>query len=264
MADETLIRINDLAYNYAPGAPALDGFSFSVKRGERVGLVGRNGAGKSTLFLCMAGILEGFSGKIEIKGLSASNPKDLKEIRRALGIVFQSADDQLFNPTVLDDVAFGPRNLGVDRAEAIERSRSALECVGVTEDLFDRPPQRLSGGQKRRAALAGIMVMDPDILLLDEPCSDLDPAGRRSLLDLLANISCTQIVASHDLEMIRELADRVIVLDSGKVVGQGPTDEILADETLMKAHGLEVPYSLTCCHEHPSNVAIRKGLRHTH
>ena len=264
MSDETLIEITDLTYGYGPNGLALDGLALSVKRGERVGLVGRNGAGKSTLFLCMAGILDGFGGTINIEGMSPANPKDIREIRRRLGIVFQSADDQLFNPTVLDDVAFGPRNLGSSREEAMKRARSVLECVGLSEDLLDRPPTRLSGGQKRRAALAGIMVMDPDIFLLDEPCSDLDPAGRRSLLDLLASIPCTQIVASHDLEMVREIADRVVVLDAGRVVGEGPTDDILGDRDLMKSHGLEVPYSLTCCHDHPSNVAIRKGLRHTH
>ncbi len=161
--------------------------------------------------------------------------------------MFQSCDDQLFNPTVLDDVAFGPRNLGASREEAAQAAARALTDVGLPPDLHDRAPHHLSSGQKRRVALAGILAMDPDVLLLDEPASDLDPRGRNELIALLKRLGRTQLVAGHDLELIRQTCSRIVVLDGGAVVADGPTDAILSDAALMNAHGLEVPHSLRCC-----------------
>ncbi len=244
------IVIQDLSFSYDGRTPALDGISLAIDANERVGLVGPNGAGKSTLFLCLNGVLQGFKGRIEVDGLSPANERQLRELRRRIGVVFQSSDDQLFNPSVLDDVAFGPRNVGASREEAMRVATEALHRTGIPAELYQRPPNRLSSGQKRRVALAGVLAMAPAVLLLDEPASDLDPRGRSELIDLLDRIGGTQVIAGHDLEMIRRTCRRVVVLDAGRLVADGATDTILSDEPLMKAHGLCVPHSLKCCHSH--------------
>jgi len=261
MDNEQLVVVDSLSFSYEGGAEALRSVSFALHEGERLGLIGPNGAGKSTLFLCMSGVLQGFAGTIRVAGLSPSDRKDLPKLRQMLGIVFQSSDDQLFNPTVIEDVAFGPRNLGLDKRAAAQRAESALAKVNMAPETYERPPHRLSAGQKRRAALAGILAMEPRVLLLDEPASDLDPQGKRELIELLDRIDGAKIIAAHDLELIRRTCERVVVIDKGEIVGDGPADEILAEAELMEAHGLEVPFSLQCCQ---TCSDIYRGQAHTH
>ncbi len=247
MENQHLIVVENLSFSYEGGTEALRGVSFRLHKGERLGLIGPNGAGKSTLFLCMAGVLQGFTGTIRVGGLCPCDRKQLPKLRQLLGIVFQSSDDQLFNPTVMEDVAFGPRNLGLQKNAAEERARSALAMVNMPRETHDRPPYRLSAGQKRRTALAGVLAMEPQVLLLDEPASDLDPQGKKELIELLYRIDGAQIIAAHDLELVRKTCQRVLVIDKGQIVGDGPADEVLSDTELMESHGLEVPFSLQCC-----------------
>ncbi len=261
MEDEHLIVVENLSFAYESGPQALRGVSFSLHEGERLGLIGPNGAGKSTLFLCMSGVLQGFTGTICVDGLSPHDREQLPKLRQILGIVFQSSDDQLFNPTVIEDVAFGPRNIGIDKGVAEQRARSALAKVNMPPEIYERPPYRISAGQKRRAALAGVLAMEPRVLLLDEPASDLDPKGKKELIELLDRIDGAQIIAAHDLELIRKTCQRVVVIDEGEVVGDGPADEILSRTELMEAHGLEVPFSLQCCQ---TCADMYEGRSHTH
>ncbi len=239
------VKVSDVSYTYAGAIDALCGVSFKVERGKRTGLIGPNGAGKSTLFLCLLGLLPGFTGCIRVGELDVSSHGDLTELRRRVGLVFQDPDDQLFNPTVLEDVAFGPLNLGLSKEESAARSRESLKLVGVPAELFDRPPHRLSRGQKRRVAIAGILAMEPGLILLDEPTSDLDPRGRRGLADLLATLAPTMIIATHDLEFVLETCDNVVVMDAGEIVTSGEPRSIMSDREIMHSHGLEVPHSLT-------------------
>lgn len=240
MISETAIEVNELTFAHG-SRRALDGVSFRVSLGERVGLVGPNGAGKTSLFLCLAGVLRPQSGTMRVCGLDVRAER--RGLPRCLGIVFQDSDDQLFNSSVHDDVAFGPLNLGLEPGEVRKRVSEALQRVGMSGQEA-RVPMQLSGGEKRRIALAGVLAMRPEVLLLDEPTMFLDPRGRRELIGLLREVAGTQLVASHDLEFIRELCPRIMLLDGGKVIVDGPTDSILADSTLMNRHGLEVPWSL--------------------
>jgi cobalt/nickel transport system ATP-binding protein len=237
------IEIRELRFAYPQGPTALDGVSFTLAAGERVGVVGPNGAGKTTLFLCLCGVLRPAAEVLRVAGLDARDPDQRKGLPARVGIVFQNSDDQLFNATVLDDVAFGPLNLDLPPEEVRGRVAEALERVGMTGQE-QRVPFHLSGGEKRRVALAGVLAMRPQILLLDEPSMFLDPRGRRELLELLAALGGTQVIASHDLELILRLCPRVLVLDGGHLTADGPARALLADASLMEAHGLEVPYSL--------------------
>jgi cobalt transport protein ATP-binding subunit len=243
------IEVRRLRYGYRDAA-ALRGVDLTVEDGECVGVVGPNGAGKSTLLLHLNGILpdeppDEPSVFIDGEPLGRHN---LHEVRRKVGLLFQDPDDQIFSPTVLEDVAFGPRQLGLSKAEVQRAVASSLAQVRLT-GFEDRSPHHLSLGEKRRVCLAGVLACAPRILVLDEPTSGLDPRGRRELVDLLRTLSSTRIVASHDLEMIVALSSRVFVLDGGAVVASGPTAEVLADEPLMHAHGLEKPHALL--HRHP-------------
>ncbi|MFP5327094.1 MAG: energy-coupling factor ABC transporter ATP-binding protein, partial [Acidimicrobiia bacterium] len=211
-----------------------------VHRGERVALLGPNGAGKTTLVLHLNGILQPTAGSVAVGGLPVREP-NLREIRRRVGLLFQDPDDQLFMPTVADDVAFGPANLGVRGEELDQRVRAALEAVGMV-DAADRPPHHLSFGQRRRVAVATVLAMEPDILVLDEPSSNLDPAGRRELADILTSLDLTMVMVTHDLPYALELCPRAVILDAGRIVADGPTSEILADRALMAAHRLELPF----------------------
>jgi cobalt/nickel transport system ATP-binding protein len=241
--DPDAIRVQGLRYIYTGGRPALDEVSFSVAAGECVGLVGPNGAGKTTLFLCLCGILPTRAGMVQLAGLYPALPADRRRLPARVGVVLQNSDDQIFNATVFDDVAFGPLNLGMPADEVRRCVAESLAQVGLAG--FDaRVPFHLSGGEKRRVALAGILAMRPEILLLDEPSMELDPRGRRQLIQLLRGLPGTRLIASHDLEMVLELCRRVLVLDQGRLVADGDAREILANAALMDRHGLEVPYSL--------------------
>jgi cobalt/nickel transport system ATP-binding protein len=237
------VEVRELRFAYPQGAMALDGVSFTVGTGESVGLVGPNGAGKTSLFLCLAGVLAARSGEVRVCGLDVRDAAQRKRLPAHVGIVFQNSDDQLFSATVLDDVAFGPLNLGLDADEVRRRAAEALGRVGMLGHE-GRAPFHLSGGEKRRVALAGVLAMRPELLLLDEPSMFLDPRGRRELIGLLGGLGGTRVVSSHDLELVLATCPRVLVLDAGKVIADGPSGEVLADAALMEAHGLETPVSL--------------------
>lgn len=243
MSAELAIQVRDLSFAYPDGASALSALSFAVSAGERIGLVGPNGAGKTSLFLCLSGVLKPRAELLRVSGLDLRDPAQRKSLPTQLGIVFQNSDDQLFNATVFDDVAFGPLNLDLPPDEVRKRVAEAMERVGLT-GMEERVPFHLSGGEKRRVALAGVLAMRPSILLLDEPSMYLDPRGRRELIQLLHTLGGTRMIASHDLELILQTCDRVLLLDGGRLAADGPARQILADAALMEAHGLEVPYSL--------------------
>lgn len=243
MEAQPVIHVEQLRFSYPGGFTALEGVSFQVAERESVGLVGPNGAGKTTVFLCLAGVLGIEPGLVRLTGLDPALPAQRRQLPAKVGIVFQNSDDQLFNATVFDDVAFGPLNLNLPADEVRQRVAEALRCAGLT-GFEQRVPYHLSGGEKRRVALAGVLAMRPEILLLDEPSIFLDARGRRELIHILHTLPATRIIASHDLEMILETCGRVLLLDRGRLIVDGPAREILADAALMGAHGLEVPHSL--------------------
>ena len=237
------LTVEHLSHRYADGSVALEDVSFTLGAGESVALVGPNGAGKTTLFLRLCGVLSGKTGQTSVAGLDPADPGHRKKLPGAVGIVFQNPDDQLFSPTVLDDVAFGPLNAGATPSEAKSRARDALASVGLP-DAGERVPFKLSGGDKRRAAIAGVLAMRPSVLLLDEPSAFLDPRGRRDLISLLHSLPGTKLIATHDLDLVLEVCPRVLVLDGGKLVADGAAHAILAESELMARHGLEVPHRL--------------------
>ncbi len=237
-----IVEFRDVRYRYPDGTEALRGVSFRVTHGESVGIVGANGAGKSTLLLHMNGHLLPTSGAVTIGEVPLAKGTR-REIRRKVGIVFQNPDDQLFMPTVLDDVAFGPLNLGLSAEAAGERAADALRRVHAG-DLADKPPHHLSTGQKSAVAIASVLAMDPDILVMDEPAASLDPKGRRALITLLKGFAHSKIVASHDLDLILDVCARCLVIREGVVAADGPTAEILSDRELLEANNLELPLSL--------------------
>jgi len=232
-----------LTYTYPGGPTALQEICFQAAPGETIGLVGPNGAGKTTLFLCLAGVLPVSPGTVEVGGLDPGDKLQRRRLPTKVGIVFQDSDNQIFNTTVFDDVAFGPLNLGLPPEEVKQRVAEAVGRVGLT-GLERRVPFHLSGGEKRRVALGGVLAMRPDVLLLDEPSTHLDPRGRRDLIALIRSIEATRVIASHDLEMILQTFGRVLLLDAGRLIPDGPARALLADHSLMEGHGLEVPYSL--------------------
>jgi cobalt/nickel transport system ATP-binding protein len=211
-----------------------------VHHGERVALLGPNGAGKTTLLLHLNGILRPASGTVRVAGLEVSDSSAL-EVRRRVGLVFQDPDDQLFMPTVGQDVAFGPANFGVEGTELEARVGEALEAVSML-DALDRAPHHLSYGERRRVAIATVLAMKPEILVLDEPTSNLDPASRRELMEVLRELPITQLVVTHDLPFALELCPRALVMDEGRIVAGDVTVDVLSDEILMRAHRLELPY----------------------
>ncbi len=221
-----LVEVKDLAFSYPDGTRVLSGVSFRLTHGEAVALIGANGAGKSTLLLQLNGCLLPRAGTVRIGDLPL-NKETLPHIRRTVGLVFQDPDDQLFMPLVQDDVAFGPLNLGLPPEEVEQRVEQALATVGALH-LKMRPPYRLSGGEKRAVAIATVLAMSPDILVMDEPSSNLDPASRRALIEQLQAFEHTKVVASHDLDLVREVCRRTIVLVGGTVAADGPTAEVLS------------------------------------
>ena len=235
-----MIELRGVAYSYPDGRLALDGVDLSVAAGERVAVLGPNGAGKSTLALHLNGLLLASSGTVRVGGLEVAR-RTAGEVRRMVGMLFQDPDDQLFGATVAADVAFGPANHGLRGPELDARVAGALASVGA-EDLAGRAPHHLSFGQKQRVALAGVLAMEPDVVVLDEPTSLIDPAARTTLVGLLAGLTATLVVVTHDLPLALQVCDRAVVLDAGRVVGQGPTADVLADEDFLAAHRLALPW----------------------
>jgi cobalt/nickel transport system ATP-binding protein len=239
-----IVDLKNVHFRYPDGTDALNGITFRIVHGEAVGIAGANGMGKTTLLLNLIGHLMPSKGEISI-GEVTLNKTTKQEIRRKVGMVFQRTDDQLFMPTVYEDVAFGPVNLGLSLEKVDEHVKHALEMVGCLH-LSNRPPHRLSEGQKRAVAIATVMAMDPDILVMDEPASNLDPKSRRQLINLLKGFKHTKIIASHDLDLILDVCDRCMIIKQGKVIADGPAEEILLNEPLLKENSLELPLSRQC------------------
>ena len=239
---EYAVRITRLYYVYPDGTKALEGIDLDVMTGERVALVGPSGAGKSTLLLHLNGVLTG-TGTVRILG-KALDGGDMREVRKQVGMVFQDPNDQLFCPTVFEDVAFGPLNLGVPQEEIPTRVEKALRDVGLEQSMRHRSSHHLSLGERKRAAFAAVLVMGPAILALDEPTGNLDPRNRRHLIELVGGLPATLLLATHDLEMALALCPRLVVMDRGKIWADGESRALLSDAHLMEEHGLEVPLSL--------------------
>lgn len=239
--DDYAVEILDLNYSYPDGREALHGVNLTVNKGDTAGLIGHNGAGKSTLIMLLNGVFTG-RGTIKIAGLPLEK-KNLKEIRKSVGVVFQNPDDQLFMPTVFDDIAFGPLNFGLSSEEVKNRVDEVIKAMKL-EGFEDRLPHHLSTGEKKRVSIATVLSMRPSLIILDEPSSNLDPKGRRELIKLLKTIEGTKIIATHDLELVLEICNKVILMRKGQVVATGKTSEILSDEKLLDENDLEKPLSL--------------------
>jgi len=231
------IHARGLRFTYPNGVVGLDGVDLHVTHGERVAVLGPNGAGKTTLMLQLNALLKG-EGELEVAGLRAG--EDVRELRSRVGLVFQDPDDQLFMPTVREDVAFGPLNRGCSREEVEDRIAEALAAVRMQE-LADRAPHQLSLGQRRRVAIATVLAMRPSLLVLDEPSANLDPRTRRELMELLDRVERTMLVVTHDLPLAATLCERAVILSAGRIVADGPCPDILGDTDLLAAHDLELP-----------------------
>jgi len=238
MALEPLIALSDVGFAYAAGAAVLDGVDLAIAPGERVALLGANGSGKTTMLHLLVGLLRGWSGEVRAFGAVRRRPGDFHEVRQRAGLLFQDPEDQLFCPTVAEDVAFGPINLGHSRAEAAEIARRTLTSLGL-DGYDDRITYKLSGGEKRLASLAAVLAMAPDVLLLDEPTTNLDARARRQLLDALDPLDEAMLLVTHDLTLAGRLCTRAAVLGEGKIVADAPAEDVLADADLLAAHGLQ-------------------------
>jgi cobalt/nickel transport system ATP-binding protein len=232
------IEIENFSYKYPDGTAALDDINLTIEHGQSIALIGPNGAGKSTLLLAMAGFVTG-TGKVLVDGLQI-NRKNLKKIRSTLGSCLEDPDDQLFMPTLFDDVAFGPLNMGLDAEQVKERVANVLKTVGLA-DMADKAPHHLSAGQKRAAAIATVLAMSPKIITLDEPDGSLDPRNRNNLIKLLANLPQTLIITTANMDFAAAIADRVVLLDNGRIIADGEAEKIMSDSELMTTHGLETP-----------------------
>jgi len=235
---DEIIRLNNVTFIYPDGRRALDGINLTVRTGESVALIGPNGAGKSTLLLHLNGILPG-EGRVAVNG-EVITEDNVVEVRRTVGLVFQNPDDQLFSSTVFEDVAFGPLNLGWPEERITKAVNEALEKVGLT-GFAERAPHHSSFGERKRVAIASVIVMDPAVIVMDEPGSNLDPRGKWRLIDLLRSLPVTRIIATHDLELVEALCGRVVIMDAGRIAADGPTEEILGNRSLLAAHGLVKP-----------------------
>ncbi len=239
---EKSLEISGLAYAYPDGNQALFGVNLSINQGERVALLGPNGAGKTTLVLHLNGIIPTMQGQVRVAGelVDSKNAESIKSIRHKVGIVFQDPDDQLFMPTVGQDVAFGPYNAGLRGLELEKAVKEALELVGMSE-FIDRPPHHLSFGQRRRVAVATVLAMKPEILVMDEPSSNLDPAARRELAEIITSLNITLLMVTHDLPFAHELCQRAVILSAGVVAADDEISSVLANKQLLNAHRLELP-----------------------
>jgi cobalt/nickel transport system ATP-binding protein len=235
-----VVRIQDLSFSYPDGRQALVAINLDVISGEKIAVVGPNGAGKSTLLLHLNGILRG-EGQVQVAGLDLDD-ETVRAVRARVGLVFQDPDDQLFSTSVFDDVAFGPLHMGLPTDEVRKRVSRALEAVGMTGHE-EQMPHHMSLGERKRIAIATVLAMDPEVLVLDEPSSGLDPRARRNLIQLLRALPQTMLVASHDIRLVWDLCPRTVILDGGRLAADGPTVKLLQDEALMDHHGLEAPYS---------------------
>ncbi len=240
-----IVEAKNLSYIYPDGTVGLKDVSFRITHGESTALVGANGAGKSTLLLHLAGCLFPTAGFIQI-GDTKLTKKNIAQTCRAVGLVFQDPDDQLFMPTVLEDVAFGPLNLGMSKDEALRKSEEVLTVVGAAH-LVNRPSHKLSGGEKRSISIAAVLALSPDILVMDEPSSNLDARSRRNLISLLKSFEHTRIIATHDLDLAMEVCSRALLMHEGAIVADGPIDKIFNDEELLKIYGLERPLRTQIC-----------------
>jgi cobalt/nickel transport system ATP-binding protein len=249
---EPALAVSKLCFSYPDRPGVLQDVDLSVLPGERVGLIGPNGAGKTTLFLLSCGVLKPESGNIALFG----EPLAHRGFRPEIGMVFQNSDDQLFSPSVRDDVAFGPQNLGLSKEEIAARVEGALSITGVS-DLAQRPPHHLSGGEKRMVSIAGVLAMRPRLVIYDEPSANLDIRARRRLIRFLQASQETLLIASHDLELVLEVCGRVVLLDQGRIVANGDPRETMGDVALMEAHGLERPHSLV---PHAGSDHHRRGV----
>lgn len=236
------LRFDDVHYRYPNGYEALCGVSFRITHGEKVALVGANGAGKSTLLLHTNGLLMPSQGGVVLGGIALTR-RTLPLVRQSVGLVFQDSDNQLFMPTVEEDVAFGPSNMRLEPEEIRRRVTEALDAVGAL-DLRGESPFRLSGGQKKRVAIATVLAMEPSVLVMDEPTSNLDPRARRQIIDLIRRFSHTTLIATHDMEMVLDLCDRTIVMKEGRIVADGSTRHVFGDLALLEECGLEQPCKL--------------------
>jgi len=233
-----MISFNQVSFAYEKSAPVLTNISFKINKGESIGLIGANGAGKSTLMKCLLGLLL-FEGEITVDGISVCE-KNLKDIRKKLGFIFQNSDNQMFMPTVIEDMTFGPVNYGMSKNEAFSRAEEILESLKISE-LKNRHNHKLSGGEKKMAAIGTVLAMEPEILLMDEPTSTLDPYNRRLIMNTVKELTQTKIIASHDLDMIYDTCNRVILISEGKIAADGNAQEILKDKALLEANRMELP-----------------------
>ena len=237
-----MIEFRHVDFSYEKDRPVLRDLSFRIEKGESVGLIGANGAGKSTVMKLLLGLLTPKSGEILVDGVPVGK-KTLAEIRRKLGFVLQNSDNQMFMPTVYEDMIFAPLNYGLSREEAERRVDAVLEKLGLQE-LKHRHNHRISGGEKRMAAIATILAMEPEAVLMDEPSSALDPCNRRRVINIIRELPQTKLITSHDLDMILDTCERVILLSGGRIVADGPADVILRDKALLEAHRMELPFCL--------------------
>lgn len=236
-----MIDFQDVSFSYDGSAPVVEHLTFSIRKGEAVGLIGANGAGKSTIMKLLLGLLSG-SGQIQVDGLTV-NRQNLSKIRQKTGFVLQNSDNQMFMPTVYEDMIFGPMNYGLSRAEAEQRVDDALNRLKLTE-LKHRYNHKISGGEKRMAAIATILAMEPEVILMDEPSTALDPVNRRAVIHTINALPQTRLIASHDLDMILDTCQRVILLSHGRIVADGSAEAILQDRTLLEANRMELPFCL--------------------
>lgn len=234
----TALHVTGLCFAYPGQTPVLQGIDLRILNGERVGFIGPNGAGKTTLFMLLCGLLRPGNGQIVIY----QQPLRPGRFNPDIGMVFQNPDDQLFSPSVWDDVAFGPQNMGLSPGETTRRVQDALHVTG-TDGLAQRPPHHLSGGEKRMVSIAGVLAMQPRLIIYDEPSANLDIRARRRFIDFLRQSSQTALISSHDLDLLLELCERVVLLDEGRVIADGETRRIMGDDALLEAHGLERPCS---------------------